>query len=76
MNFALYNLDTNTLIEEVSMVSWNMFSNPDFYAQDRSTLCGAIILYGKFRATTTIDKFWGVYEDTTIAEVKTAIEAN
>ena len=76
LNFALYNLDTGELVEEVSQVSWNMFSNPDFYAQDRSTLCGAIILYGKFRATTTIDKFWGVYEDTTIADVKTAIEAN
>jgi hypothetical protein len=76
LKYALYNLDTNELVEEVSQVSWNMFSNPDYYEQDRSTLCGSIILYGKFRAETTIDKFWGIYEDTTIADVKAAIEAN
>ena len=76
LTYTLYNLDTNEVVEEVSQVSWNMFSNPDFYEQDRSTLCGSIILYGKFRATTTIDKFWGIYEDTTIADVKSAIEAN
>lgn len=73
LKYALYNLDTNTLVEEVSQVSWNMFSNPDFYAQDRSTLVGSIVLYGKFQATTTVDKFWGIYEDTTIADICTQL---
>ena len=76
LKYALYNLDTGALVEEMTQVSWNMFSNPDFYAQSRETLVGSIILYGKFRATTTVDKFWGIYEDTTIADVKSAIEAN
>lgn len=75
LKFALYNLDTGALVEETSQVSWNLFSNNDFYSQSRDTLVGSIILYGKFRATTTIDKFWGIYEDTTIADVKAAIEA-
>lgn len=75
LKYALYNLDTNELVEEMSQTTWNMFSNPDFYEQDRSTLCGSIILYGKFRTTTVIDKFWGIYEDTTIGAVKSAIDA-
>ena len=85
LKYALYNLDTGELIEEDGWdgeqlsgktVSWNMFSNSDFFEQDRSTLKGSIVLYGKFKATTTIDKWWGVYEDTTVAAVKSAIESN
>lgn len=76
LKYALYNLDSNTLVEEMSQVTWNMFSNPDYYAQSRDTLVGSIILYGKFKTTCTVDKFWGIYEDMTIADIKAAIEAN
>ncbi len=75
LRYALYNLDTGALVEEKAMDSWNMFSNPDYFEQSRDTLVGSIILYGKFRAETTIDKLWGVYEDTTIADVAAAIQA-
>ena len=78
LKYALYNLDAGELVEsdgwngtsvEYKTVSWNLFSNPDFFEQNRSTLKGSIVLYGKFRATTTIDKWWGIYEDTTIDEI-------
>jgi hypothetical protein len=71
-------LDTGELLEadgwdgkshEYKTVSWNLFSNPSFFAQDRSTLKGSIVLYGKFKTTTTIDKWWGIYEDTTIDDI-------
>ena len=74
LNYLLYDLDTNTILENVSQQSWGVFNNSstNFYKQTTTELFGDggdIVLYGKFAVTTTIDKIWGVYEDTTITDV-------
>ena len=80
LKYALYDLDTNTIVEEISQQSWAVFNNASesFYSDSTSTLFddgGAIVLYGKFaNVATTIDKMWGVYENTTIADIKAAFD--
>ena len=70
LNYALYNLDTGALVEDMSQTTWNLFANASFYSEATSTLSGSIVLYGKFSTTCTIDKLWGVFEDTDLATLK------
>ena len=69
LKYMLYNLTTNTVVETKSQTSWNLFNN--VFTESRDTLHGSIVLYGKFNnVTTTIDKIHGVFENTTIEEIK------
>jgi hypothetical protein len=72
LKWCLYNLDTNTVVEEGQMNTWNFFtgSNEKVGNMTIDDLSGAIVLYGKFGTTLTLDKVWGVYENTSIADVK------
>ena len=74
LKYALYNLDTNTLVEEQAQTSWNLFN--DIFTISRD-LSGSIVLYGKFaNVTTSIDKVWGVYENTTISDIAISMGLN
>ena len=72
LKYMLYNLTDNVVVEEKTQTSWAFFTGSNA-AVDNMTLdglSGSIVLYGKFgeNCTCTIDKLWGVYEDTTLAE--------
>ena len=71
LKWCLYNLDTNTVVEESSMSSWGFFtgSNAQTGNMTRDQLSGSIVLYGKFGVACTIDKLYGVYEDTNISKI-------
>ena len=62
LKWCLYNLDTNTVVEESSMSTWGFFdgSNAQAGSMTRDQLSGSIVLYGKFGTTCTIDKLHGV----------------
>ena len=72
LHWYLYNLDTNTVVEQSSMKTWNFFtgSNAQVGNMRINDLSGSIVLYGKFGTTCTIDKMHGVFEDTSIAAIK------
>ena len=78
LNWCLYNLDTNTVVEQSSMTTWNFFtgSNAQVGNMTINDLSGSIVLYGKFGVTCTIDKLYGVYEDSNISKVMTALAMN
>ena len=71
LRYRLYDLDTETLVEEMAITTYEVFGNADYLGSDVTTsmFSGSIVLYGKFGTTMTIDKFWGVYEDTTMEEI-------
>lgn len=71
LRYKLVDLESFTLIEDVQITTYEVFNNANYLGENvtTSSLAGSIVLYGKFRATTTIDKFLGIYEDTTIDEV-------
>ena len=73
LKWCLYNLDTNTVVEQSSMSSWGYLDGINHKA--RGDLSGSIVLYGKFGTTCTIDKVWGVFEDTDIEVPMTALNA-
>ena len=56
LNWCLYNLDTNTVVEQSSMSSWGFFtgSNAQVGNMTRDQLSGSIVLYGKFGTTCTV----------------------
>ena len=62
LNWCLYNLDTNEVVEQSSMTTWNFFSGSNAQVGNMkiSDLSGSIVLYGKFGTTCTIDKIHGV----------------
>ena len=62
LNWCLYNLDTKEVVEQSSMTSWGFFSGSNAQVGNMTIndLSGSIVLYGKFRTTTTIDKLYGV----------------
>ena len=66
LNWYLYNLDTNTVVEQGSMTTWNFFTgnNAQVGNMTINDLSGSIVLYGKFGTTCTIDKLHGVEADT------------
>ena len=70
LKWCLYNLDTNTVVEESSMSTWGFFSgsNAQVGNMTRDQLSGSIVLYGKFGTTCTIDKLHGV-ESGTYADI-------
>jgi hypothetical protein len=62
LNWCLYNLDTNTVVEQSSMSSWGFFSGSNAQVGNMTIndLSGSIVLYGKFGTTCTIDAIHGV----------------
>ncbi len=78
LKWSLINLDTNAVVEESHLNTWNFFtgSNAQVGNMTVSDLVGSIVLYGKFGTECTIDKLHGVYENTTIDAVKAAISNN
>jgi hypothetical protein len=66
LHWYLYNLDTNTVVEQSSMKTWNFFtgSNAQVGNMTINDLSGSIVLYGKFGTTTTIDTLHGVKSGT------------
>ena len=69
--YALYNVTDGVIVEQFAAETYNFFTNG--FAKDgqtREEYCqGSIVLYGHFGTTTTLDKVWGVYEDTTLEKV-------
>ena len=76
LHWYLYNLDTEEVVEQSSLGTWNFFtgSSADVGNMTLNDLVGSIVLYGKFGTTCTIDKLHGVYEDTTIDFIKLGLE--
>ena len=62
INWYLYDLDTNTVLEQNNISTWNFFtgSNAKVGNMTINDLSGSIVLYGKFGTTCTIDKLHGV----------------
>ena len=78
MNWYLYNLDTNEVVERGSMATWNYFTGNNAKVNNMTAddLVGSIVLYGKFGTTLSIDKLYGVFEDTTMEDVAAALSGN
>ena len=78
MNWYLYNLDTSEVVERGSMAAWNFFTgnNEKVNNMIADDLVGSIVLYGKFGTTLSIDKLYGVFEDTTLEDVAAALSEN
>ena len=64
LHWCLYDLDTNSVVEQSSMTTWGFFSgsNDQVGKMTINDLVGSIVLYGKFGTTCTIDKLHGVVE--------------
>lgn len=81
IKWQLYNLDTNALLEAKEIHTYG-FYNGGTHAGGKvsgmtlNDLKGSIVLYGKFGVDLTIDKLWGVYEDTNIDSVLSALGMN
>ena len=75
LHYMLYNLTKDEQVEQVSQTSWAFFTGSNAAVNNMTLdgLSGAIVLYGKFNTTATIDKFWGVYEDTNLTDVALAV---
>ncbi|MBO5334955.1 MAG: hypothetical protein J6A87_03160 [Clostridia bacterium] len=75
LNWYLYNLDTNTVVEQSSMTTWNFFTGSNAQVGNMTTndLLGSIVLYGKFGVACTLDKVHGVFEDTDIATIASGL---
>ena len=75
IKWYLYNLDTNEVVESRKLATWNYFtgSNERVNKLRADDLFGSIVLYGKFGTTLSIDKLYGVFEDTTIENVANAL---
>ncbi|MBQ3019630.1 MAG: InlB B-repeat-containing protein [Clostridia bacterium] len=70
LEYKLYDIENESFVEEVEQTSWAFFTGSNAAVNNMTLdgLSGSIVLYGKFGTTCTIDKLWGVYEDTTLAE--------
>jgi len=78
LKWYLYNLDTNEVVEEGSMSSWGFFTGTNAAVNNMTIndLLGSIVLYGKFGTTLSLDKLYGVYEDTTIDKIANSLKSN
>ena len=76
LHYVLYNLTDGAIVEEVTQTTWNFFGgdNASVGNMRRDQLVGSIVLYGKFSTTCTIDKLHGVYENTDIDQIISALE--
>jgi hypothetical protein len=63
LHWYLYDLDTNTVVEQSSMTTWGFFTGSDAKVGNMTIndLSGSIVLYGKFGTTCTIDALHGIH---------------
>ena len=77
LNWYLYDLDENVVVEQTTanIFTWNFFNGSNTQVNNLSldTFKGSVVLYGKFGVETALDKVWGVYENTTIADIVSGI---
>ena len=76
LTWALYDRATGEKLEENNITTWNFFNGGTHNKVQNMTyddLVGSIVLYGKFGTTCTIDKIWGVYQDSSLSEVATQL---
>ena len=68
LRWALYDRDTETLLETQFIETWNFFTGSvdRVNKMTHADLVGSIVLYGKFGTTCTVDKVVGVCQDTTL----------
>ena len=78
LRWALYNRETCELIEEGFIETYNFYTGSTASVNNMTLndLFGSIVLYGKFGTELSLDKVYGVYEDTTIATVASALNEN
>ena len=78
LKYALYNASTGELVEEIEQTSWNFFTGANAAVGNMTLndLVGSIVLYGKYGTTCAIDKLYGVFEDTTIANIAGGLNSN
>ena len=78
LKWSLINLDTNETVEDGQLNSWGFFTGDHAQVGNMTldALSGSIVLYGKFGTECTIDKLHGVYENTSIEDVKAEIANN
>jgi len=78
LHWYLYNLDTNEVVEQASLETWNFFSGSNAKVGNMTVadLSGSIVLYGKFGAACTIDKIHGVYQNASIESVADGLMNN
>ena len=78
LHWYLYNLDTNAVVEQSSMSTWNFFTGDNAQVGNMTIndLSGSIVLYGRFGTPCTIDKIHGVFEDTTIENIATGLSSD
>ena len=78
LNWALYNLATNEVVENGTLGSWNFFtgSNSAVGNMTLNDLVGSIVLYGKFGTACTLDKVHGVFADTSIDAVASGLNSS
>ena len=78
LHWYLYDLDTNTVVEQDSIETWNFFtgSNAQVGNKKVNDLVGSVVLYGKYGTACTLDKVYGVFEDTTIEAIANGLNSN
>ena len=78
ISWMLYDLDTKAVVEENNVWTYNFFdgSNEKVNNMKLSDLVGSIVLYGKFGTTCTLDKVYGVFEDSTLAAVAEGLNSD
>ncbi len=71
LNFYLYNLTDGEEVEKTYQQSWGHYTGEDPKVDNMTLddLVGSIVLYGKFYGECTIDKLYGVYEDTNLEDL-------
>ena len=75
LRWALYNRETLELIEEGQIETYNFYNGKTDKVNNMTLgdLFGSVVLYGKFGTTLTLDKLYGVFEDTNISTVASAL---
>jgi hypothetical protein len=78
LNYVLYNVDTEEIVEEVHQTSWAFFtgSNDAVANMTLDGFSGSIVLYGKFKTETQIDRFCGLYENSSIESIMQELGMN
>ena len=78
LNWLLYDLDQGEIVEQSSMSTHGFFdgANDKVGKMTLDDLVGSIVFYGKFGAETYIDRFCGVYENSSISEIANELGLN
>ena len=77
LTWRLYNRTSGEVVEEASIGSYNFFTGTNASVNNwtLNDLVGSVVLYGKFGTACTLDKVYGVFEDTTIDAVANGLNS-